>query len=113
MLKADVHRGEGLRFAPARVATAEALRPSADGGKSWALAQRFVAPQLLIDETPFYIRCAAGRNHVPSHRGTVMPEGEVAEPALPCCDRRDCGCDRPGISNAQAVFTQCAQHIQV
>ena len=58
VLKADVHRGEGLRFAPARVATAEALRPSADGGRSWAVAQRFVAPQLLIDGAPFYIRSA-------------------------------------------------------
>ncbi len=57
VLKADVHRGEGLRFAPARQAAADALRPSA-GGDAWALAQRFVAPQLLFDQRPFYIRHA-------------------------------------------------------
>ncbi len=52
-----MHRGEGLRFAPARQAAADALRPSADGN-AWALAQRFVAPQLLFDQRPFYIRHA-------------------------------------------------------
>ena len=52
-----MHRGEGLRFAPARQATADALRRSA-GGNAWALAQRFVAPQLLFDQRPFYIRRA-------------------------------------------------------
>ena len=51
-----MHRGEGLRFAPARQAVADALRQSTDSGNAWALAQRFVAPQLLFDDKPFYIR---------------------------------------------------------
>ena len=54
-----MHRGEGLHFAPARQATADALRPSAGSGNAWALAQRFVAPQLEIDDRPFYIRRAS------------------------------------------------------
>ena len=76
VLKADVHRGEGLRFAPARAATAEALRSSADGGRSWALAQRFVAPQLLIGDTPFYIRCA--RSGTYAEQQLQLERGQVS-----------------------------------
>ena len=58
-----MHRGEGLHFAPAREAMADALRRSADTGSAWALAQRFVAPQLLFDDRPFYIRHALTNTH--------------------------------------------------
>ena len=58
VLKADVHRGQGLHFAPALEAAHHARLPRNAGGADWVVSQRFVADQYLVADRPFYLRWA-------------------------------------------------------
>lgn len=57
VLKADVHRGQGLHFAPALEAARHARLPGKGGDAQWVVSQRFVANQYLVADRPFYLRC--------------------------------------------------------